>query len=310
MVELKNILCPLDMSLEGDVALRYAIALARAYEANLSLCHCVDEFPSETPAQRAEVSEQFRNAVTAAAQARLDAPTLGRIEGLVVQGDPRKELLRVAAQRNIDLIVMRARRRPVAAALLGSTTEAVCRSASCSVLVTHSDERTWEGLDASEIHLHRILVASDFSPGAESAFHFGVSLAQEYQAELTLLHVLAPAPAFALAMSDAVLNDVNELHRARLRLRAAVPAEAYLWCSVEEVVREGAAHREILHYAQAHPIDLICLGAHGADATVGTLFGTNTERVLRHALCPVLIARPPTAVSLDAPIHIFAQRLW
>jgi nucleotide-binding universal stress UspA family protein len=39
-------------------------------------------------------------------------------------------------------------------------------------------------------------------------------------------------------------------------------------------------------------IDLICIGAHGQEFTLGTLFGTNTDRVLRQAPCPVLVTRP------------------
>ena len=94
-----------------------------------------------------------------------------------------------AARRNADLIVMRSRRRPRAAALLGSTAEIVSRTAPCPVLVTHRGEREWAGLATNEIDLHRLLVAYDTSPDADLALKYCLLLAQEYQAEIHLVHV-------------------------------------------------------------------------------------------------------------------------
>jgi nucleotide-binding universal stress UspA family protein len=56
-------------------------------------------------------------------------------------------------------------------------------------------------------------------------------------------------------------------------------------------VVEGQAYREILNYAEKNAIDLICIGAHGAGFASRTLFGSNVDRVLRQAPCPVLVTR-------------------
>jgi nucleotide-binding universal stress UspA family protein len=63
-------------------------------------------------------------------------------------------------------------------------------STRCPVIVTHTDEREWAGLSTGEIHLRRVLAAYDFSPGSEAALSYALSLAQEYQAELHLIHTL------------------------------------------------------------------------------------------------------------------------
>jgi Universal stress protein family len=47
-----------------------------------------------------------------------------------------------------------------------------------------------------------------------------------------------------------------------------------------------------LLYAEEEKIDLICMGTHGAGFGMRALFGSNVDRVLRQAPCPVLIARP------------------
>ena len=77
-----------------------------------------------------------------------------------------------------------------------------------------------------------------------------------------------------------------------------------LWCKIENLVREGQPYREVPAYAEEHDIDLICMGVRGAGFSLRALFGSNVDRVLRQAPCPVLIARPLRLVnseSIDEP---------
>lgn len=214
-------------------------------------------------------------------------------EGLVAQNvaDVGKSIVHEAAKHKADLIVMRSRRRPHSAVLLGSTAETVCRTAPCPVLVTHPREREWVGFSTGEIDLQRILVAYDFSSDAEVALKYALSLAQEYQTELHLLHLLTkaeqeePELAWVQKTESAYTNAARKLQR-------AIPNEASLWCRIISGVRWGKAYQEVLAYAREHEIDLICLGASGSDFSMGALFGSNVDRILRQAPCPVLITRP------------------
>ena len=86
-----------------------------------------------------------------------------------------------AAEHAADLIVMRSRRRPHRAAILGSTAESVCRTAPCPVLVTHTDERDWVEPITGSMNLRRVLVPYDFSDYSELALKYALSLAQEYR---------------------------------------------------------------------------------------------------------------------------------
>jgi nucleotide-binding universal stress UspA family protein len=176
--------------------------------------------------------------------------------------------------------------------LLGSTAESVCRTAPCSVLVTHTDERDWVADTTRQIVLKRVLVAYDFSDYSEMALNHALTFAQEYQSELHLLHVL---PRFTLNEPEIAwypLGNEGPYHQTARRLQKSVPAEAHLWCKVKHTVTEGQPYREILNYAERNKIDLICLGAHGAGFGMRALFGSNVDRVLRQAPCPVLVARP------------------
>ena len=296
MITIQRILCPTDLTMESDEALRYAVALSSTYNAKLFILYC-----SETGTNRNGNGGNAQSVETEPLFIESLAPHLGlksvselNWEGVVAEnaGDVGKTIVHEASKHQVDLIVMRSRRRPHAAALLGSTAETVSRTAPCSVLITHPQEREWVSFSTGEIDLNRILVAHDFSADSELALKYGVSLAQEYQAELHLLHVLSkeerdqPEVAWAQAGSESgYKNATRQLH-------AAVPKEAFLWCKVVNAVSCGRTYEEVLTYAKEHDVDLICMGASGTRFILGVLFGSNTNRVLRQAPCPVLVARP------------------
>jgi nucleotide-binding universal stress UspA family protein len=290
LMPIKRILCPTDLTAESDEALRYALALARAYDAKLIAFHC-ERAGGDTELVQSEVKALFEQALFRyLGPAELAAIDWQRV---VEQGnDPGTAISEYAAEHGVDLIVMRSRRRPHRAALLGSTAEAVCRSAPCPVLVMHSDQRDWVNDTSHKITVKRVLVAYDFSDYSELALKQGLCFAQEYQAELHLLHVLPPSSLDESEISWYPLGKEDAYHKSARRLQKAVPAEAHLWCAIKHSVCEGQAYREILNYAERNAIDLICIGAHGAGFASRALFGSNVDRVLRQAPCPVLVTRP------------------
>jgi nucleotide-binding universal stress UspA family protein len=287
-MNIKRILCPTDLSPESDEALRYAVALSKAYGARLFILNCMEN--SDIPKSH-DTAGMFRQSLAPHLALR-DGSDLDW-EGVVATNVSEfgKAIVNEAAKRGADLIVMRSRRRPHSAALLGSTAETVCRTAPCPVLVTHPHEREWVGLTTGEIDLRRILVAYDFSSDAEVALTHGLSLAQEYQTELHLLHVLSKAESEEPELDWGRKIESTYTTAAR-KLQRAIAPEAFLWCKILTNVRWGRAYQEVLKYAKEQKIDLICLGASGRDFSMGALFGSNVDRILRQAPCPVLIARP------------------
>ncbi len=289
-MRIKRILCPTDLTADSETALRYGVALARAYEAQLIQMYCENSGNGSEapPAQPADVMDE---ALLKQAD-REELKNFGWQSVVLGCDDPGDCITREAAKLGIDLIVMRSRRRPHRAALLGSVAESVCRTAPCPVMVMHSDERDWISGNAREIGLKRVLVAYDFSDYSELALKLGLLVAQEYQAELHLLHVLPPFTLNETELSWYPLGKEGVYHKAARRLQKAVPDEAHLWCTLKNVISEGQPYREILNYAQRNEIDLVCIGAHGAGFGIQTLFGSNVDRVLRQSPCPVLVARP------------------
>lgn len=296
MIAIQRILCPTDLTTESDEALRYAVALSSAYNAKLFILYCKETEANHNNNGHSAQSVETEPLFIASLAPHLGLKSVSELnwEGLVAENvdDVGKSIVHEAAKHQVDLIVMRSRRRPRAAALLGSTAETVSRTAPCSVLITHPEEREWVSFSAGEIDLNRILVAHDFSAPSELALKYGVSLAQEYQAELHLLHVLSKEERDQPEVAWTQAGNESNYKNAALQLQAAVPKEVFLWCKVVNAVSCGKTHDEVVTYAKKHEIDLICMGVSGTRFLLGVLFGSNTDRVLRQAPCPVLIARP------------------
>jgi nucleotide-binding universal stress UspA family protein len=292
-ITIERILCPTDLLPESGQALRYSIALAQAYEAKLFVFHCVGSSVLADESKVKQIEKLLEDSISE--HTRLASSPPLDWEGIVVEGEPADVIAREAAERGVDLIVMRTRHRPYAAALLGSTAETVSRMALCPVLVTPSRPGKWVGPLTGEVNLKRLLIAYDFSEDSELALAYGLSLAQEYQAELHLIHVLPYRDDFVPPEWDWPKSSVDRrVPKAASLLQSVVPAEVSLWSEVKQAVKEGKPYHEVLTWAEEQEIDLICMGVRGAGFGLRALFGSNTDRVLRQAPCPVLIARPLT----------------
>jgi nucleotide-binding universal stress UspA family protein len=161
-MKIESILCPTDLSSDSDEALRYAVAMARAYDAELILLHCDTSIPTADANAHDEAARTVSKALGQYWGSE-DLQGLDWKSVVITCDDVGEAIAHQAAILRVDLIVMRSRRRPHRAALLGSTAESVSRTAPCPVLVMHSDERDWVAHSTAKIDLRRVLVAYDFS---------------------------------------------------------------------------------------------------------------------------------------------------
>ena len=119
------------------------------------------------------------------------------------------------------------------------------------------------------------------------ALTYALSLAQESDATITLLHVLEPVP--DATTTPALVEFVRERDaKARETLRAAIPVEARDWCHPVEVTGTGKAYQEILRVAHETAASLIVMGVAERGVLDRMFFGSTTNHVVRHAECPVL----------------------
>jgi nucleotide-binding universal stress UspA family protein len=120
----------------------------------------------------------------------------------------------------------------------------------------------------------------DFSENSPRALEYAFSLAFQYQAEITLLHVL----------EDSQLRG-DEQTRALKCIEDLIPVEARNWATLVPIVRAGKPYEEIIEHAAQAQTDLIVMGVRGRNALDLALFGSTTHRVIQLGPCPVLIVK-------------------
>lgn len=139
---------PTDFSESAQNALRYGVSFAREYKAKLLILHVVetvaigyasDLFPMPMADVYREITAHAQNEIQALAS---EARNRGvDVEDLVVQGKPSAEIVRIAREKEVDMIVLGAHGKGVLdQAIFGSTTERVVRKAPCPVLTCRVPE--------------------------------------------------------------------------------------------------------------------------------------------------------------------------
>jgi nucleotide-binding universal stress UspA family protein len=158
------------------------------------------------------------------------------------------------------------------------------------------------------IRIARILCPTDFSEFAERALRRAVSLARWFDAQVTALHVIQPAPwrasgagwASGIVAPQDLPGRVREEAAKELERRAAASRGEGI--ALEARLGEGDAAREIQAVADALPADLVVMGTHGRGGFERLLLGSVTEKVLRLAPCPVLVVGSADALDSEQPL--------
>jgi len=294
-VQMKNILCATDFSNFSNLTIPYGVALAREFNAKLYICHVID-FSSIAiygEFQLNPVDQQIRIKKQAAEQLdELIGKQPVKWEPLISAGHIADEVSRLVEEKEIDLVIAATRGRSgLKRLILGSVTERLMRVLACPLLVVHSPEHEFVNPINQQIRLKKILVGCDFSPDSDLAFQHALSLAQEFEASLHLVHVIEPSVYKELSKPNNTIGEEIQqgLHeRLTQKLIAMVPEEARNWCTPATRILEGQPYEELGRYAKAEDMDMIVLGVRG-HGLVKTLFlGSTTDRVVRQAPCPVL----------------------
>ena len=286
-VVFKNILFATDFSEVSQRALLHALAIARRYDAKLSVVHvAAPETQTPIPMELVPWELDWQKKRAAESLARLeDFEPLHTYphQTILKQGNPWLEISGIIADIGIDLIVLGTHGRGlIGRLLLGSVAEEVLRHATCPVLTVGPD--VVPGLLEHE-QLSRVLFATDFSEGSLHALPYALSLAEENDAELVLMHVMQQLQPIPVEYSKELLADYRQ------RLWQLVPDDANLWCKPQVVVEIGAAAETIVRTAHDRQVDLIAMGVHRAGAVASHLPWTVVHSVVRHARCPVLTTR-------------------
>ncbi|MBG0778895.1 MAG: universal stress protein [Desulfotignum balticum] len=319
----KKIMCAVDFSEFTNLTLSYGQALAKEFEAHLTLCHVVSNMVLMSSAGQAYIaSEKIEAERRQDAASRLEdiGKTLDMdCDTMVTTGHPADELTRIAEETGVDMVVAATHGGSgVKRFLVGSVTDRLVKTLSCPVLVLHGKAEPGVLPGDRKKLLNRILVGCDFSPDSSLAFQYGLSLAQEFETQLFLAHVVRPTEHVEFSSADYIkvqegdylgwnrsdylgltrqANDPDAQRHDALRerlerqLARMVPEESRHWCTPVTAVLEGEPYQELLTFAEKNQVDLIVLGVRGHSLLEKFLVGSTTERVISRSDCPVLAVR-------------------
>jgi nucleotide-binding universal stress UspA family protein len=258
-----RIVCGVDGSRSGHVAIEQAIALSDASTALVFVC--VREAGGAGPTRQATITAEraeqaLEEAVKAASEAGIDAAA-----EILSDHDPRRLLLEEASRSDLLVVASHGGSRAGGIAL-GSTASAAVHRATVPVLVARPSP---EGVAFPE----RILVATDGSADAERAVELSARIGHRYRPSVYLLSV-EPGPH---GDPERISLDVDTLTAAL----GAKPTVLRL---------SGHADERILATAVAESVSLLALGSRGLTGL--RALGSVSERVAHRARCSVLVARP------------------
>jgi nucleotide-binding universal stress UspA family protein len=261
----------LDLALPADVAVTVLTVAT------------LDEPPRDAQTMgelRAAAARKARGVAERAA--RLLKRRWQHVEVIVREGDPRVEIVHVADDMRIGLIVLGSRGLGrITRFWIGSTSLAVARYASCPVAIVRGRPHK----------TGRVLVPIDGSDGSRAALRFLSMSELERSSRVTLLHVLPRTVATAPRRSARSLDDRQHHAEAATLLQDAAATLEDSPRRIERLVAHGDAAREIVKIARSRDVDLIILGARGLRTLGRLLLGSVSETVLHQASRPVIIVR-------------------
>jgi len=197
-IQLNRILCATDFSDYANQTLSYGIALAKAYQAGLYVCHIVDLPLSCTMYGDIDLfSIEHQNLIVKYAQEEIET-LIGKqpfkCEPLITKGHPVGEITRLAEEKEAGLVIVASHGRSgFRRFVLGSVTEGLMRTLTCPLLILRIPDKDFKIPEIKEPPFKRILLGYDFSPDAKLALQYALGLARVFQGNLHIVHVITPS---------------------------------------------------------------------------------------------------------------------
>lgn len=286
MFPFRNILFPTNFSANAHPALKYAAAFAR-YSGGRVVLFSVHDGKSGL---RSPVEDWLSDPVLKGVDT----------ERVVVEGEPAGEIAQGAIDHDVDLItvVMRDRKR-LSRAFSSSIAEDIVAEAPCAVLCLRASQRDFvdQHDGQTQIQLKRVLLATNFRPSSVAATHLATQIASHLGAELHAVYVIGD-----YFEQISVIFPEGGL-AALTRLRSYVQERlAQLSRTGATHIAEGRPYQEIVKLADTLQADLIVIGTavHGSLFGSSQVLGSEVERVIRNAPCPVLCV-PAARVLTQLP---------
>jgi nucleotide-binding universal stress UspA family protein len=284
-----HILCPVDFSELSMLALKYAVAGARAYGAKLTILHS-ESFELPRYFSRYESDKLVEELASSKKMIKKELEAyVAKDVGMAVAGlevryelteeNPVDAISKEAGKGSVDLIVIGTQGlHGFKRLMLGSTAESVIHSARVPLFTIRQKQHEFIDVSNTEtsVNIKRVLCAGDVKSTDRPVLEHAISVSERFNARLTVLY------------SDES-EGRKDLALEKESLCSWVSESAGTRCEVEPVVRKGGAADQIIAFAKEDKSDLVVIGARHKSFHDSTILGKTTNLVVRHAPAPVLI---------------------
>ena len=294
-LELKSILVATDLTEAADRALEHGIAIARHYQATLYVVYVVSSlgFTLAGPDAVELAAEASQRDINSLVNKLVDSGKLNGVEvrPVVLKGNLDEQIEFFARANRVDLIVVGTHGRcGIARLFFGSVAELISKCCRCPVL-TVGPHSSGPWLDNPADSRRPLLFATAFNKASEKAFPYAISLANDFERPLFVVHVIPPPDTHLLKKNCMAHGDHKAL--ALAHLNALIPSDADRKYTATLLVESCDPADGILRAAKRIHAATIIMGAHrdSIPDLATRLPGTITNHVNRETRCPVLTAR-------------------
>ena len=309
----QRVLLPLDGSELAEGALYYAKGIAGRFGLEVILLHVAGKGEAEAlPLHRAymdQVSERFRRELSEVGEKAGGRAVV--VKGEVAVGYPAEEILRYAAEKEADLILMATHGRSgVRRWVLGSVADKVLRSAALPVLLIRAGMskdvayETWsspkmlvplDGSELAELVLPHVEALASAKDGAAEVVLAGIC------EPLVLPPATTPETSvnWGTAADEYLAKSKKSAEKYLSRVQKGL-IDAGLKVTLE--VLEGDPAAVIVDYASRKQVNLIVMATHGRSGIGRWAYGSVAQKVLHGGSSPILLVRPPAAPSITPKI--------
>lgn len=291
-MKFKHLLVPVDFSEFSNKASEYALFLAEQFCARITLLHAMVIFKADVDEkEHLESYEEVLKATEKEREKKLQEHCENgkkrgvEIDSILTRGISESDaILDHSTKGDYDLIVMGTHGRTgIKRWMAGSVTEKVVHHSPLPVITVHKDIK--------EFSLHNILIPDDFSDFSQQAVQQGKSLAEDFSARCTFLYsVMQREHEIYYNISSKPILEANPQLKATIK-KNLVERSGMKEDQADYVVVEGKPYKRIVQYAEENEMDMIVMASRGLGALSHLLMGSNAERVVRTATCPVLTVR-------------------
>ncbi|MEO8042837.1 MAG: universal stress protein [Acidobacteriota bacterium] len=296
--KIQHVLCPTDLSEKSQKALGFAARLAETLDARLTACHCApanwftqeNRLPKEA---RVKIKELIKDRV---ARCQGESSKL-KWQSLVIENsfDPARDLLTLAREANVDLIVLKARPGVLSAFRFGSIVERMIENAPCPILILPSSFLADRDPNDDDLEFRRILFDYDFSEATDELFRVANTLTRDYRADLHVLSVLKPPTSASTEAAPVPFSRTRVQTLVRGKLDEALQAEGKSVMEIPTAVEWGRHAETVLAYTKTHKIDLICTTLAAPHFYFEKLYSAYLGNLLKSAGCPILVKQVGTS---------------